>query len=414
MTSLAYAALWVFVFAVPWENIIVITGIGTISRLLGMVALILAGLAALVSARVRRLKGFHISALLFVVWAGVGAFRTVDEKHAMIKAGTYLQLLLVLWMIWELAPNLRRQLGLLLAYVCGAYVAAIDTILVYRSMLGTDSRRFAAEGFDANDLGMTLALALPMAWYLGMTYRQPIVRWLCRLYLPLGLVAIGLTGSRGALLASIMALLIVPITMTQLSPGKMVAAILLLGASAAVAVAYIPTTSWDRFATTRSEVQEGTMNDRIAIWKAGMRAFSQRPLEGYGTSGFNWAVHSQPHNAYLAVLVENGLIGFVLYGLMFFTVFLKVLRLPTMERRFALVLLATLGVAMFPLGWEDRKPVWLILACLLGLAEARRGWTNQVLPQTYTRTSLGHPPAGPRPRQPLTAQMRSADTAEEA
>jgi O-antigen ligase len=202
--------------------------------------------------------------------------------------------------------------------------------------------------------------------------------------------------------------------MSQLSPGKILAAILLIGASGAAAVTYIPTTSWERFATTRSEVQEGTMNDRMAIWKAGMRAFSQRPIEGYGTSGFNWAVHSQPHNSYLAVLVENGLIGFVLYGSMFLTVLLKVLGLPKMERRFALVLLATLGIAMLPLGWEDRKPVWLILACLLGLAEARRSWATPAVAQAHRRAFLARPPAGTRPGQPLTARVRNADTAEEA
>ena len=32
MNSLAYAALWVFIFALPWQNLIVLPGIGTISR----------------------------------------------------------------------------------------------------------------------------------------------------------------------------------------------------------------------------------------------------------------------------------------------------------------------------------------------------------------------------------------------
>jgi O-antigen ligase len=389
MTALAYAALWVFTFAVPWENIIVIPGLGTISKLMGIIALGFALLASLVTGRLRRLQSFHLAALLFVVWAGLSVFRTGDEGRAITKFLTYFQLLLVLWMIWELATTLRRVQGLLFAYVCGASVAAINTVVGFRENLhvAKAAARFAAQGFDPNDLGMTLALALPMAWYLGMTFRHPIMRWLCRLYLPLGLVAIGLTASRGALIASIMALLIVPVTMSQLSPGKLAAAVILIFASGAAAIAYIPETSWQRFATTRTQVESGTMNSRVTIWKEGFKAFSKKPILGYGTSSFNWTVHSQAHNSYLAVLVEQGLVGFMFFGLILVAVFTKILKMPKMERRFGLVLFATMGVAMLPLGWDDRKPVWVILALLTSLAAvlASRSMSYQPIPQQIPR-----------------------------
>jgi len=372
MSALAYGALWLFCFAVPWQNIIMISGVGTISRLMGMVAFGLAVLTVIISGRARRIQPFHVAALLFVICAGFGVFRTADQGRALSKFGTYLQLLLVLWMIWELAPSFQRVRGLLFAYVCGAYVAAFNTIMVYRALLGTSARRFAAENFDPNDLGMILALALPMAWYLGMTYRQPLGRWLCRAYIPLGLVAIGLTGSRGAMIASVFALLIVPVSMTQLSPGRIAAAVFLLFASGAAAVTYIPTSSWERFQVTAAETAagKGNLNSRLVVWRMGLRAFSERPIFGYGTSGFNWAVRSQSHNSYLSVLVEQGIVGFMLYAMMFITVFVRILRMPTMERRFALVLLATLMVAMLPLVWDNRKSVWVILAILAALAAA--------------------------------------------
>ena len=42
MISVAYAALWVFVFAVPWERLIVLTGVSIITRVTGALALGLA------------------------------------------------------------------------------------------------------------------------------------------------------------------------------------------------------------------------------------------------------------------------------------------------------------------------------------------------------------------------------------
>jgi hypothetical protein len=57
---------------------------------------------------------------------------------------------------------------------------------------------------------------------------------------------------------------------------------------------------------------------------------------------------------------------------MFLAAYRAVRRLPLLERRFGLVLLATVIVAMSPLTWEDRKSVWVILAILVGLSQALR------------------------------------------
>jgi O-antigen ligase len=401
MTNVAYAALWLFCFAVPMENVVVIRGVGTISKLMGIIALLLAVLATVISARVRRLQPFHILAVLFVVLAGLGVFRSIDEPRAISKFLTYFQLLLVLWMIWELAPNTQRQRGLLLAYVCGAYVSAFNTFMDYREGLHTHkaATRFAAEGFDANDLGMTLALALPMAAYLAVTYRQPLLRWLCRGYLPLGVLAIGLTASRGALIAMIVALLIIPATMTRLSPAKMVGTILVLLVVGTVAVTQIPETTWQRWSTTRREVESGTMNSRLGTWRVALRVFTFKPILGYGTSGFNWAVKGQSHNSYLAILIEQGVVGFILYFGMFVAVFLNVLRLPPLERRFALILMATLGIAMLPLGWDDRKPVWIILAVLSAMTASLKSQT--LAPQAVPRPIARRPV--PIARQPASS-----------
>src|SRR4051794_23124399 len=153
MIAIAYAALWVFVFTVPWEDVLVIPGLGAISRLTGMLALGLALLAAVMSGRFRRWHLFHVAALLFVIWAGSSVLlfglETIPKKF-----WTYVQLFLVLWMMWELALSRKRLLGLLVAYVFGAYVSAMSTIMVSRKQIGV-ARRFAAEGFDANDLAGT-------------------------------------------------------------------------------------------------------------------------------------------------------------------------------------------------------------------------------------------------------------------
>jgi O-antigen ligase len=417
MISLAYAALWIFVFSVPWEDVLVIPGLGAISRLTGLVAFSLALIAAVISGRFRRWHPFHVAALLFVIWAGSSVL-VFGLKQIPNKFYTYVQLFLVLWMVWELATSRKRQLGLLTAYVFGAYVSAFSTIVLSRRDMGI-SRRFAMTGFDANDLAAILVLAVPMAWYLGTVYRQPLLRWLCRAYLPVGLLAIGLTGSRGGMIATIVALLIVPLTLTRLTPGRVATTIALLCLSGTLAVAYIPETVVQRLATTRSEVEEGGLGGRLKLWVAGAQAFSRRPMLGYGTSGFKTAIRPYlptkaqlAHNSYLSVLVENGILGFVLFGWMFFAVFQAVLRLPLLDRRFALVLLATLAVVMLPLTWENHKPVWFILAALMGLATARAEPKAPAIrgqPYQWRHAPMANPPIPARPAQPLTARRWNTD-----
>jgi O-antigen ligase len=417
MTSLAYAALWIFIFSIPWQNVITLPGLGTVSRLTGLVAVPLALLATLLSAKVRRWNLFHVGALLFVMWCGLGIF-ILQMPIVPRKIWTYVQLLFMLWMMWELAPSRNRLLGMLSAYVFGAYVSALSTIMVFRRDTGV-ARRFAAEGFDANDLAATLALALPMAWYLATVHRKPLLRLLFRGYFPVGIVAIGLTGSRGGMLATMVALLIVPLTMTRLSPGRLVTAIAILCVTGMLAMAYIPQTVVQRLATTTTEVQEGRVGGRLKIWVAGMQAFSQKPMLGYGTANFKPAVApymlddaQSAHNSFLSVLVEQGLLGLLLYLVMFAAVFRAALRQPTMERRFALVLFGTLMTVMLPLTWEDQKQVWFVLAAIVGLAYAppvaRRpmvGWEGraQGVPAGSARLARQRP-------QPLSARRWHVDT----
>jgi O-antigen ligase len=407
MTSIAYAALWIYVFSVPWEKTLALPGVAIIARATGATALGLALLAVVISGRFRRWHPFHVAAVLFWGWAAIELLLFHSGDRLPHKFWTYGQLILVAWMIWELAPSEKRQRGLMTAFVFGAYVAAFETFRVYRREMGA-LRRFAAGGLDGNDLAMVFALALPMAWYLGMTYRQPLLRWACRAYLPVGVLTVGLTGSRGGMLATTMALLAVPLSMTRLSPGRLATSITVLAAAGVLAVAYVPETLIERLATTRTEVEGGSFSGRGKLWRAGLAVFPENPVFGYGTGGFKSAITPRlglasqvAHNSFLSVLVEQGIVGFLLYMMMFLAVFRSVLKLPTLERRFALVLLATLGVAMFPLTWEDNRAVWFILAALLGFSQAMAAARGLAQPQPPPRRVA---PLASRPRAPRSVE----------
>ena len=144
-----------------------------------------------------RLHLVHVAALPFWTWAGFELFLFHSGERVPYKFLVRAQLLLMLWMMWELAPSVERQLGLMTAVVLGTYVSVIETFHLYFRVAGS-ARRYAAGEFDANDaLAMMLRWGAP--WYLGMTHRQANIRWICRIYVPVSMATLGLPGSRGGM-----------------------------------------------------------------------------------------------------------------------------------------------------------------------------------------------------------------------
>jgi O-antigen ligase len=402
----AHIFAWLFVFAVPWQEMVFLPGLGTLSRVLGMGALGATALNVLLRGKVRTLTGFHWLVFAYLCWVLLSVSWAVAEPASVErKVKTYLQILVMVWVIWETTPTRSRLASLLQAYVLGAYVAAGSTIHNYAigEALVKDVGRFAAEGFDANDLGMLLALALPMAWYLASNASNGLQRWLNRGYFVAGTLAILLTSSRGALLTTLVALSVVPFTLTQIRPGVKVAGLVIMLLAGAAAVRFVPAKSFHRLSTTTSEISEGTMTGRLSIWKSGLRAVPKRPLQGYGPAGWYLVAgdigikHRGPHNTYLSILVEEGMIGLLLYLAMFAVLLIRLRALPAFERRVGLTLLATLAIAITPLGWDTNKASWLVLALLAGWSGALASARWATTPIRPVRTALRRPGAAPTP-----------------
>jgi O-antigen ligase len=420
MSAIAYWLTWLFVFALPWENAVsVIPGTAIVTKVAGALSLAAALGAMVMSGRLRRWHPMHLAGLFFLIWSGGELFLTqMVGTRLPYKYTTYVQLFAVMLILWEIAPSWSRLIGLMTAYVFGAYVAALATLMLYRQE-ARELNRFAAVQTDPNSLAMTLALALPMAWYLGMTFKNPILRWVCRAFIAVGLVSIGLTASRGGMVAASVALMIVPLTMTKLSPGRLIAAVAMLAVSGVLAAVYIPDKIVQRLATTGTEVEDLSLGGRFKLWQAGLKALTERPLTGYGAGFWRQAVApwlgpnpQVAHNSFLSVAVETGIVGLLLYLGMFFAVFLALMRLPSFERRFTLVLLATLMVAMLPLSWDDQKSVWFVLALLLGLSQAPGVGTPRIVrPATQIQPApVARPPLAARPGRGAMRFSRNPDT----
>ena len=379
LSKAAFACLWCFVLVLPWDVYAELPVVGSIPRLAGIVASAVGVLYIVARRRVRPLSWFHVSALLFVFWAAISMLWSIDQDATRTRLMTYLQLALLVWLIWEIAWSPQRTRALVGAYVLGVSLAAIATVRDYLSGVHAAGYegRFNALSVNPNELGMTLALGLPMAWYLSLAQPQRRFARLWQLYLPLAITAILLTASRGAFLTMLGALAIIPATQGRLRLRTKAALSVLAVASLVLAASFVPEATLERLQTTRADIESGYFGNRGFIWRAGLEVAREHPLLGVGAGAFGaavepslnfeWSSHSVP----LSILVEDGIVGLLIFLAMFGATITALRPGPRLQRRFGIVLLLTLGVGSLSLEWGYRKQFWFVLGIVAAEAALR-------------------------------------------
>lgn len=380
VSDLAFMALWLLIFCVPWEEEISVTQGITLSHVVGFGAMTIGALATLIIRRVRALHYFHYLLIVFVFWMVASYGWSVAPVATIAKTTSCIQLLVMVWLIWQFATTRKRQRQLLAAYGLGTFVAEVSILYAFVTHsgrnLGLVEGRYTASGFDENELGVTLALGLVMSCYLITQHARPL--WLWITHIPLSMMCICLTGSRGGVLAMGVALLMLPVALVRLPAGKRFVFTCFLVVIGAVAAPQVPRTTWQRIASIQSELSEGTLTNRTRIWSAGFEVFREHPYVGVGFGAFGESVYSRldivyvAHNSYLSILVELGLIGeFILIAILAASFYLAGL-LPPTARTFWLLLLATWAVSVSSLTWEHRKPTWFLFGLLIAQSSAGR------------------------------------------
>lgn len=378
--KLAFASLWLLTFAIPWEDAITLSGFGTSARLIGVVTVVLGLAAILERGTLKRPRPGHFVMALFVISAAVSYLWSLYPEGTLIQMVTYIQLFTLVWLIWELCPGIREQKQLMQAYVLGTFVSGTDTICRFLAHQESAYQRYAGSGLDANDLGLMMALSIPVSYYLLIQEKGRMV-WVYRLQIILAVTTVLLTASRGATLACLVALAIVPLTHTRLTTNKKIALLLTLSLLVSGVLLLVPATSWERLSTVPNEVEHGTLTGRTVIWKAGWQIFREHPFLGIGSNAFRLVVSrvlEEPirlddpdspappaHNTFLSVLVEQGVIGFSIFCALLAVLGFSLTAMPSFPQKLWIVVLAVWAVGVSSLTWEMRKPTWFFFGLLI-------------------------------------------------
>jgi O-antigen ligase len=370
-SPIAIVALWLlalFVFSMPLENSIVVPGIGTIGRIIGLVAFV-AGLVSIVeSGKFRTPIVPHLMMVMFVIWVCLSYFWTIGAEETTEEMISYVQLIAMVLLIWAEAPKPEQQQRLMRAYILGAGILAVATVLTNQS--SAVGVRQGAFNMNPNDIGLRIVISVPMALYLSVVDKRPLWPWIYRAQVIAAACGVFYTASRGGFVALIAAFLMIPLTLRAWTRKQKLATVVLVVIGALVAIRMVPQKAWTRLGETQSEITEGTMDARTVIWHAGLEVYFEHPFLGIGAGAFPVAVQQvtatawAPHNTFLSVLVELGAIGFAIFTVMLVTLIAAALRMQNLERSLWLVMLLSWGLGCFVMNWEYYKPTWFLFSML--------------------------------------------------
>jgi O-antigen ligase len=367
-------------------------------------------LSVVAALRVRQPHPVHVPMIAFALWCAASILWSLDPEASRMQVETYVQLVLLALIVWDLYEEPAHLNTGLQAYVLGCWVCIAELLEVF--LAGDVQRRFSVGVFNENTLGFTLSLGLPVAWYLATVARAdeglggrlaPALRISNLLFIPVALFGIALTASRSSMACGLLAVAYMVVSLGGVRRG---ARILLFGGAAALAiygVSLIPKTSADRLESTTVELSDGDWNGRLPTWKEAMRMISERPIAGVGVKAFQvGAVETRaaPHNLVLSITAELGLVGMLLFSSILLGCALVAFRQPRPLALFWLVMLASWTLNALVHNFEDKKFTWLLFG-MIAVSGGLYGTKRAAPAPEPVRASRARPTPAPAPRRPV-------------
>jgi O-antigen ligase len=381
MRNGAYLISLVFIFMIPWEGVLEFPGLGTGTRVLGLLMASIWFVSVFFTNKFRKPQLFHILVLLFVLWNTISIFWSAEPRRSVDQVITWTLLLGLTFIIWDLYRTPASLLAGLQVYILGTFIAIGSAI--YNFLIGnafySNYERFSPGGTNPDGFGFIIALGIPVAWYLATSKNTNISGGLLKFvnyaFIPAAFFGLALSGTRTAMIAAIPGMIFGLTSLARLRIWARIAIFMFLLIVILILLPVVqPLKSFERFSTTTDALAQGDLNERTIIWRDGIEAFAERPIFGVGANMFR-SVNSLgkvAHNTFISVMIELGLIGLIMFVVILTIVVIQAWSLPKWDKSFWLSLLLVWAIGASSLTWEYRKTTWLFLNMIVASAALHR------------------------------------------
>lgn len=250
-------------------------------------------------------------------------------------------------------------------------------------------------GGNPNGLASVIAISIPFIFFYYKYYTSRFFKLLLVSLVPVLLYALVLTGSRSGLLATITAVIVCALK----SKAKVLNIIIILLIAIGI-LTQLGGIHKQRYETLVDKNIEGRggVDGRVEHIRRGLSIFADRPIVGYGIGTYkeaNYNVNGEDlvsHNFYIGVLVELGIIGFILYFLFITGIFKNIYRIkkahlarPPEDRYLAVLadLLESILITQLVFSIFAGGPSYYIWFLLAGVTIVALKFTNEPIISNY-------------------------------
>ena len=180
---------------------------------------------------------------------------------------------------------------------------------------------------NASELGLGLCVTYPLCYYLFKGSQSILLRLVGLALMAMFIVSIIFTGSRGAFVGFVVTLLYILYKERKLLVGLAVIALLSGPAIYLVSDQYV-----NRIRSIGEYESDESVQIRFQVWRAAISMLASRPPFGVGTGNFAEAYgtyraagdlssYTSPHNVFVQVIAEMGMVGITVYLLFIAAIF---------------------------------------------------------------------------------------------
>ncbi len=375
MKKFVFYLFLLYVYTIPIESIIMMR-LGTINRISGVVLSIFFLLYLIRHGRINKIPSSLFMMILFFLFSSLSYFWSINDSATIQRNIIYLQLIISVWLIYEIISDEKKYILTLQFYVFGAVTAAL--FIVYQFLFFDQNIiRYTAFSFNINDLALLLCLALPIAWFLGYE-RKTKYYFLNYLFIIVMIFSALLSGSRSVFLSvSIFLLFLVASIISRKFNFSVIRnniLVILLSASILLFIINnIPVETMTRMTGILNFDNEFSqlLGVRNILWRASVLAFYESPILGVGAGAGRYAIATYfgevftPHNVFFVHLVDLGLIGIILFLSYNISCIKNILKMDKSEKKYWVVLIIILIIALSSMNWYHNKAYWLFLGILI-------------------------------------------------
>ncbi len=324
-------------------------------------------------------SAFYYFASIFLVYATSSYYWAIEKNIVVTRVSTYFNLCLLGIMIINTVETKRELRSAFKGFAIAAALMCLYTFFFYGfdelKIMMIEGERIGAEINESNSFGLICSLGFSVSICYTIFEKSKIHLLISVLLM----VSVLMTGSRTAFVGIIFILALAIILNTD---SKKIMSTVATVAVIIIAFTWLSQSEYFSVIFERMEFMENLFDKgnnmsmvdnstetRLNMMKYGWEWFLKNPLLGYGTDQYNilymqsFGMLRPSHNFHIQMLVEFGIIGFILFEYMFFYLIKKsysILRYNT-ESKIVFITVSSLVLIGFGNMYTSEKVFWITL-----------------------------------------------------